>query len=194
MADHPPGFPEFFAYWRELPKKDHVPDWDIIPAAKRFPRLVQHLFLVEVRDGPALPIRLAGSAFRDRFGVELTGRDLLDMTLEAQRPLRYARYRAVVDWPCGIQNFGRVTGPSGVPVTYGSLLLPVRRAGSDQRLALGLLVETPGARPSERAPTNVPLPERTVFVDIGAGVPDFDPQPETDAAADATLASRQEPP
>jgi hypothetical protein len=165
---------DVWAYWRSLPRDGGiVPEWDIVPAARRFPRLIRFISLVEVRAAPpALVFRVGGSALGERLGLELTGRDVFEITTPEEREVRYARYLAVATWPCALQNRGRMTGASGLEVGYEALFLPVRKPGAANPLVLAALIEKPAPDPIHDTIREIPAADLRVYVDIGAGLPD----------------------
>lgn len=165
---------DIWAHWRDLPRADGlVPEWDIVPAARRFPRLVRFISLIEVRTTPpGLVFRVGGSALCARLGIELTGRDVFEITSPAERDRRHARYSAIASWPCALQNRGRMTGSGGVRVAYEALFLPVRRPGTAHPLVLAALVELAAPDPVHETVHEIPAADLAVYVDIGAGLPD----------------------
>jgi hypothetical protein len=166
---------ELWDYWRALPRDGLVPDWDIVPAARRLTRIMPYLSLIEVRPPSSLVFRVAGTALCERFGMELTGRDVMDITPVAHRARRYGRYHAVASRPCVLQNRGGLTGGSGTTVPYESLFLPVLRAGHDLPVVLGALIEhRPRNAPADPIAA-IPIPDETAFIDIGAGIPSVVP-------------------
>jgi hypothetical protein len=162
---------ELWEYWRALPREGLVPDWDIVPAGRRLARLMPYLSLIEVRPPSSLVFRVAGTALCERFGMELTGRDVMEITPAEQRARRYGRYYAVATRPCVLQNRGGLTGGSGTVVAYESLFLPVRRAGQDLPVVLGALIEHRLRHVPADPIAAIPIPDETAFIDIGAGIP-----------------------
>lgn len=153
---------------RMLPRKT---DMNLAHLAEDLPWLA----LLEVIDKDLARPRVAGSSLRDVYGMEMTGRNLKDITDPADWPRRSARYMAQVGQPCGAYYFRRDTLTDGKIVSYETLALPVE-ADAEGRQRHMLCIISPLQHwygldePAE--PHLVPMPTAFHYVDIGAGHPD----------------------
>ncbi|MDP6564354.1 MAG: PAS domain-containing protein [Alphaproteobacteria bacterium] len=134
--------------------------------------------LAEVPSNSEIIFRLAGTMIRELLGVELTGRNLLDLTEPALRERRGHRSYRTAAQPCGAIWIWRVGYRGGGVEQVEQLALPLRPNEADKPPQL-MTVTGPlgeGMRP-------VPLSRLQIlesaeyhhFIDIGAGEPDIDP-------------------
>ncbi len=133
--------------------------------------------IAEVLPSGDVLVRVAGTALRRIYGVELTGRNVKDFTASADWPLRWWRYQRMVTRPCGSFYTRRDVLEGGRIVVYESVGLPLDTDGTvDRRQLLWSLVpldETFTLDPTTAART-VPLATSYAFIDIGAGEPEAD--------------------
>lgn len=82
-------------YWLSLWSGDRPPlraSFD----PKRLPTRLPAMTVMEVRSGESLRCALAGSYYRLMYGIEITGKDVLALTPEAQRGKRMGNVEAIV--------------------------------------------------------------------------------------------------
>ncbi len=163
----------FADYWASLPRRDLVParaDFDPIAVPRLLPTFVIH----ELIAPDDIRIRLAGTAIREHYGVEITGRNYLDFVPEERRAMASRAIHLVCERPCGM--LARITSSteSGALMINESLALPLR----DDAGRCRLVYYQSNTRPQvAREPGDDPLrlheTVRRRFYDIGAGVPDY---------------------
>jgi len=165
----------FEAWWRGLAKgPDGLPPRAAIKPGQIVKWLASLLILEDGGDG-TWPVRLAGTALYQRFGVEITGRDYCSLMPETYRPRTLAGLREIVDRPAGRWSITEVTYDQGTyrlaegtgfPVTGGPgqgrqvVILTIGRELrlEGQPVAPGLLISATQLR--------------SQWIDIGAGLPD----------------------
>lgn len=63
--------------------------------------ILSSLALLEIVDPETIRFRVAGGRLRDYTGVELTGRNLAELTPLEHWPTRRHRYQSIIGTPCG---------------------------------------------------------------------------------------------
>jgi hypothetical protein len=130
--------------------------------------------IAEVRSADDIRVRIAGTGLQQLYGMELTGRNLREVTADADWPMRSARYLTMVERPCGAFYRRRDTLPNGRQMEYEAVqlpLLPDRADGPRQVIWSAVPVDKSFGPQSPDGPRAIPLATRYSFVDIGAGVP-----------------------
>ena len=133
-------------YWNEMRGLQSFPsrsDIDPLDFAPHWPLV----YLVEGSSLPALKIRLAGTAYRDLYGFEITGRRIVDLIPRMQR-------RDVIDDYANCLVRGRpifradtmTWRPQNAKISYHRLLLPLGDPGGHvtHELALAVFFDTNG--------------------------------------------------
>jgi hypothetical protein len=137
-------------------------------------RILPSIGLLEVLGADAVHIRVAGTGLRDLYGVEITGRNLKDVTAPEDWAERAARYRALGAQPCGSLYTRRDVLPQGRIVIYEGVGLPVDADDSGAKRQVIFCVAPLDRSFSLEPPTDareIPLATEFRFIDIGAGVP-----------------------
>ncbi len=162
-------------YWLSLPKACGVPMKRALElgAMRRF---APNLLIVERFDRTKFTWRLAGSAVREIFGVELTGSDALAVRDPVQRVKGVAAYNAQLDVPCGAWGIIVLGAAGGIQRPSEVLALPLRADDGSVRFIANTV--EPRARAEPGPPPEIRLLSwlEHRFVDIGFGLPKF-PRP-----------------
>jgi hypothetical protein len=171
-------------YWQGLRGERLMPRRSELDPGALKP-ILPYIWIQEVRGPNELMFRLAGTATREMFGVELTTRNQLDLTPSADRRTRSWRHWNAANRPCGSFYHLPLTY-SGVTKSHEGLWLPIApdREGSFP-LLLGLLVPIKGThwlRQDELS--RIEMAFYMTFFDIGAGTPDSIEPPEEYTLAD----------
>ena len=130
--------------------------------------------LVDVFSETEISFRLAGTMIREIMGVELTGRNLLDLTEPENRAPRGARTVRTAKQPRGAIWIWRVAfaGQSSRPVEILSLpLRPNREGRPPQMLNVFGMFDSDNPPPAADQFQQLAAAEQHNFIDIGAGVP-----------------------
>jgi hypothetical protein len=130
--------------------------------------------LLELGDADTVRARLAGTALRDVFGSDLTGRNLKQITRAENWPARNAHCRALVGQPCGLLYRCAKSLADGKAAAYETLVLPldVDLSGGTRHLLYCVDRVPASAPPAWLKRWRDPVAEpRSEFVDIGCGVP-----------------------
>jgi hypothetical protein len=138
--------------------------------------LLGRVVLFELINEDEIRIKVAGSQLRDHANFEATGRNLADITLPGQWPVRYWRFNEMAVRPCGgvMINHDNQTR-SGAGVTFETVILPIEPVEAGKpRLLIGNVAVLGGVfePPAQDRPQFVRLAKKFRFLDIGAGIPD----------------------
>ena len=162
-------------YWTGLRAERRLPlRSEIDPAA--IIRLLPYVYLIEMQDAGSVLVRLAGTALRPLYGVEMTGRDMIMHAPPEHRPIRLWRYRQAAHQPCAMYYVRRQTYESGAPDEVETLFLPLAADdATDETPAwqfIGIAASLSGRR-WVADPAEAPLakPHLFRFLDIGFGIP-----------------------
>jgi hypothetical protein len=109
---------EFALYWRSLRPAGEIPSRSEFDPTK-ITRLLPGISLYEVLSETKIMSRLVGTEVVRHIGVELTGRNLLDIYREDLRVDVGLGMKDMVDIPCG--NLVKLTGVSRSGGTVGSI-------------------------------------------------------------------------
>ncbi len=139
----PPDFDaeigQMVAHWDRLRGDQRLPAPAAIDPVELKPFL-SRLFLV---DGPSLEemhLRLAGTSYRELYGFEITGRRLLDLIPETERPDLVREYRHCRDTAAPVFHAGSMNWRErGAQIRYDRVLLPFGQEGRVTRI-LGFAV------------------------------------------------------
>lgn len=162
-------------YWLSLPSRDLIPPRSALdPVA--IPDLLPYLMLWEINAVEDAKWRLVGSAIRDWFGFELTGKPVLDIHAAGSRPRAVAAGAAMAAQPCGSWGLMALRSPRNYDFLVEILCLPLRDAEGGATLFVNSMervqdrnffdsIAAAGARAINFVAHR--------FVDIGAGLPDL---------------------
>lgn len=168
-------------YWTSLRQPGHLPRRSQVdPGAIR--SLLPFLYIIEVRDTGVF-IRLAGTALRQLYGIEMTGRNMLDLVAPEHRPARHWRTLRAAGHPCGTCYVRRHRYPSGAVDDVESLFLPLTLDDAPDTLRarqfIGIAASLSGRRwIAEEAGRTLLTPHAFHFVDAGFGIPPTIDPPE----------------
>ena len=164
----------FARYWLLLDAVDLIPNRaHFIPES--IPGLLAHLGIHELISPEFIRLRLVGTAVVDDYGQEITGRNYLDFVEEERRAKASRAIHLICEQPCGMLVHLRSTTVSGNSLTRESIAFPMR---SDNGVA-NLVYYCSGTAREREAFVDEPDELQVMgilqrrFVDIGAGVPDF---------------------
>jgi hypothetical protein len=144
--------------WERCRPSGGVPSYEALEREPEFTALAPNCSVLEVRSTSTLLVVRCGPATADYVGFDMTGRDLINITPQDYRALRFQRYRRVAEIPCGMQFM------EASPI-HG-LLLPVRYQEAEGRHILGLYCFSP----EETGPVTQ-ISGRVVYLDLGFGLP-----------------------
>jgi hypothetical protein len=162
----------FIAYWESLHvSPPDLPVWDMGAVQRVLPDLLPNIAVIEVRDPQTLFIHRAGKAFRDHYGFEITGTDLLRYTQPEDIAERYRRFHTMAATPCGALFQAPVLGAYNISIIGDVIWLPVREQASG-KILLVTLHGLGGQKVYDERPASImPLARKFAFVDIGFGAP-----------------------
>jgi hypothetical protein len=142
-------------------------------APTRLAAVLPNLMLFETQDADLHRIRLCGTAFRSWFGVDLTGRNWLDLSHPQDRRSRQRRIAQVALQPCGMatriwqfrdgfprRKFEAATLPLAPRREGGAAVMLVAMAELPNRLDDNEALDLSGLRRVDWS-----------FIDLGAGTP-----------------------
>ena len=164
----------FAEYWGTLPKLDLIPRRDSF-RPEEVPRILPNMVIHELVSPEMLRLRLVGSAVIEDYGQEITGRNYLDFVDEARRPKASAAIFAICRQPAGMLVRLRSVTRAGRILTRESIAFPMRGDGDAANLVY--FCSSPARERDYTAAESDRLKImnviQRVFIDIGAGLPDF---------------------
>lgn len=134
-----------------------------------------NIFLYEFHGREHIEFRLAGSFLREVHGRELTGTNYMEMMAEPHRSRASRRLFGMMDQPCGIRVINLASFENGRTGEFSSYGLPLAGPDGSARFSIhvtGFL--SGGSLPYHSRFTGMTAIEAE-YIDIGAGIPDFDP-------------------
>jgi len=144
--------------------------------------ILPYVVILEVRAEDQVIIRLAGSAYREMFGRELTGLNLVDLSRGNDRRQGAYRNHAAATWPCGRHAETSFMYSKGIPDTFEFLSLPLApNAPGEPPKLINAMESVLGRRWQNESVAFISARpgDFSRFVDIGAGIP-----PSLEAPAD----------
>lgn len=149
-----------------------LPHAELDPA--RLAGLLPRVMLFELQDAENYRVRLCGTAFRQWFGGDLTGRNWLDVSHPTDRGQRQRRVAQAALHPCGLRTrLWQFRG--GLPRRkFEGLTIPLEpRRAEGPAIMLMAMGELAPDKPSE--PLDFERCRRVdwSFVDLGSGVPEL---------------------
>ncbi len=166
----------FADYWASLPKIDLVPMRSAFDPAD-VPNLLQTCEIHElVRPGVVL-VRLSGSDMANRYSGDITGKNYLDIVDPSRRDKVWRALSHIVNHPSAMCVRIRNVRASGLVTDAEAVGFPFR--GADGR-ATQIIYQSNINNPKElwdyRQDTRkMSRALGRTYIDIGAGVPDWDP-------------------
>lgn len=166
-------------YWLDLPKDHWVPERSVLnPGA--IPEILPYFMLWEVNAVHDAKWRIVGSAIRDWFGTELTGKDVLDIHMPAAPPKAMAAGAAMAAQPCGSWGLMALSAPSGYDFLVEVMCLPFCDGGGNVTRFANTMERVQDRRFFDAIAATGARATNFVehrFIDIGAGLPVFVRQP-----------------
>jgi hypothetical protein len=165
----------FTDYWLSLPKIELVPmRAHVDPVAIR--EILPNFLMWDLNRGHDAKFRLVGSAIRDWFGRELTGRDVLEIHADAARPKAVAAGLAMGAQPCGAWGLMALNSPQGYDFLVEVMCLPLRDREGRTALFANTMERVQDRRffdaMAAAGARMINFVEHR-FIDIGAGLPIF---------------------
>jgi len=166
---------EFETFWRALPRDGLVPGRAAF-RPERAARFLRHILLCEaLPDGhTAIRMRLVGSEFEARIGVNVKGQDYLQFLSESRHASAIEAVREIVKRPCGLWQVMPVNYERGYAQNVELTIFPLGPGpdGKDLLLALtqtlaGLIMPVPTGNKIMAVGTAIAYE----YIDVGAGVP-----------------------
>jgi len=172
-------------YWAGLCPPGGLPlRAEVDPGAIR--SLLPYLYILELIGGGAVTVRLAGTALRRLYGLEMTGRDMLELVRPEHRAIRLWRTLQAANHPCGMYYVRSHRYASGATDDVESLFLPLivnaATDGLQARQLLGIAASMSDRRwVAEEEAGALMTPRNFHFVDVGFGVPPMTDPPDQTA-------------
>ena len=132
------------------------------------------LIEIEIFSETEIIFRLAGTMVREVIGVELTGRNLMELTEPEHRASRGARTAQTVNQPCGaiwIWNIAFENQHRRPVEALGLPLQPNEDGSPPQLLNVFGMLDASSPPPAINRLQQLAAANQHSFVDIGAGVP-----------------------
>jgi len=170
-----PAAQAYAAYWNALPKVGLIPPRSSFDPAD-LPSILPGFAVHEFVSPDNILVRLSGSAVVERFGYEMTGKNYLSNFESSRQHKVYDALSRIIDCPCGLLVHVRMFRESGVTIDYEVLGFPFRSEHGIANLAI-YHTETLNSRPKLAPPDDRrkdSLPLRRMYIDIGAGIPNWD--------------------
>ncbi len=172
---HHPRSQALFDYWLSLPREGTLPlRSSFFP--EKIPQLLSSLIIYEMVSPSFIKFRLAGTAVRERMGVDPTGQNYLDYVSDERRVKASQSFFAVVDHPCGMRVISHHGMASGRKKYLEVLVLPIENDMGENPI---VLCEANEIKPDiddvfqdEDLLKNIAIVRRD-FIDLGAGISDF---------------------
>jgi hypothetical protein len=165
------GARRFFDYWDSLPKIGLVPDRkSFSPPA--IAALMPAVTLLEIWSRERIDMRLIGTGVASGMGLDPTGKNYLDLIAEEAREPYLRMIDAQIGTPCGRRTVLKTRNMSGLIARTEALTLPMSHAASGHHMIVSFFepIETVGY---EKGPYEVLDFEKTEWLDIGAGIPNW---------------------
>jgi hypothetical protein len=137
-------------------------------------RLLGSVILFELLAEDIVIVKVAGTALREHYGYELTGKNYVELAPPARRATRCFRMWQSATRPCGSRLIREHKVPSG-RITHAEVVTLPLEADRDDAPRLLLTHVAPFTvhyEGGQAQPGTFDIAEDFVFLDIGAGVPD----------------------
>ena len=133
-----------------------------------------HIVISERTGDFELQIRLSGTAVENRFGLPITGKNLLDLTPPAQRDLINSVYSNISTHRCGFYIREILGFNKGKSTAVQALILPLADAGGKPHFFIGSYHFGESHFDDKHAPPPIVEHwhiERFGYIDLGYGLP-----------------------
>ena len=169
-----PTAQRLFKYWCSLREQDIVPNRSDLRPAAMLP-LLPNLMILEYRTPGTLIYRLAGTASAEKLGIDFTGSNLLDHVAPRQRREAEFRLNVLRTQPCGLIAHEVLRSKHQTPFVAEVIFLPLRdRHGEITQLIGSASTIEQGDKGVMAGTEEAMITITTDFLDIGAGVPQFE--------------------
>lgn len=162
-------------HWLSLPREGVLPlRSSFLP--EKIPQLLPSLIIYEMVSPTFIKFRLAGTAVRERMGVDATGQNYLDYVSPERREKASQSFFAVVGQPCGMRVISHHGMASGQKKYLEILMLPMENDRGENPIVLcqgnEIKPEKEELFQDQDLLKNISIVRRD-FIDIGAGLSDF---------------------
>jgi hypothetical protein len=172
-------FRDFAEYWRSLPSHELIPfRRDFRPEALE--RIVPSIVIHDLVSPDMVRLRLVGTEVVKDHRREITGKNYLELVEPDRRALVFAALKMICEHPCGIVTGLDATTQRGRALVRRTFGLPMRNDDGFANLIYFCSLPSKEREPFEdySDPISLISVSGRRFLDIGAGVPDFDDYPE----------------
>ena len=158
-------------YWQKIKGADLVPSRSALRPADLV-HLLPNLLIFEYRDSGKLVCRLAGTRLAEKWGIELTGTNLLDYYDKNNRAHAELVFNELRRQPCGLCVRQKLLSRHNSPFVVELIFLPLRGHEGEisQLIAIAIVLEHQEKR-AGGSEARLSKPFTFDFFDIGAGVP-----------------------
>ena len=164
----------FADYWHSLPKQDLIPSRLDFDPCTQGPILSSYI-IHELVAPDFIRLRLVGTKHLPGFGADVTGRNYLDFVEPARRAKASRAIHLVCEQPCGMLVTLQSKTQEGRLYLNETFALPMRDNDGQARL---VYYQSNSAPLAEYRPPSDKLAvldiHKRIFIDIGAGMPDFE--------------------
>ena len=167
------------AAWRKAAGRDLLPRRDALKPSL-LKAVLPNIFILEYLNPMTLKFRLVGDRLTEMLGIQLTGLNCFDLVPAEQRPVRIARLKACAAKPCGVRYLQPATLTIIQAILIETVILPIRpnRPGPLQFIGAADMVQRLESTKENFIPhhhTYDRVAEDVAFLDIGCGIPEYDP-------------------
>ncbi len=158
-------------YWQKIKGAELVPNRSALRPSELV-QLLPNLLIFEYRESGKLICRLAGTSLVEKWGIELTGTDLLDFYDKNLRAPAGKVFDMLRRQPCGLCVRQKLLSKHNSPFIAELIFLPLR--GHDHQISQLIAIAIVLEHEESRGSTPKALLSRPVtfdFFDIGAGLP-----------------------
>jgi len=134
------GLGDCFAFWLSRRNGERPAAKRSINASQLPPAILPNLFLYELTADDRFRCRLAGSAIRQAFGKEPTGRFLDEIVNPARAADRVALFRATLERELPVVYGGNLAEGDKLWMPFKRLLLPVTDDQGTSRFVFGMVI------------------------------------------------------
>jgi hypothetical protein len=125
-----------YGYWNEVRGERMAPcRFEIEPSC--ISEILSETFILERLDARTFPFRLAGTRICDNFGVELRGRNFLELVPDDDRPVLESMLSSVTDQGAVAVCEIEARDDGGRSVAFEVIVLPLTHEGASIRRYLG---------------------------------------------------------
>lgn len=152
-------FAWLYAYWSEHANHDGMPDWASIKLVEFPSSILPWLVIMDVvEDDRCFIFRYWGTERTNLQGVDMTGRSVKELKIPGLADAMLHQNERAVAARAPILFLNRSATPSGVPVQYEALRLPVTDGGEQVAKVLALSRFIDEQEYTKRHETKGPMP------------------------------------